>query len=89
MQKHVFGNSIQYLDPDCNLHLIGFTENEDKEDEKSRVRREETEKILSQFRSLTTGQQEEQRQTWAEELKLVRGCSHIDGSLSFPVLVLG
>ena len=36
------------------------------------MRREETEKILSQFRALTTGQQEEQRQTWAEELKLVK-----------------
>ena len=38
------------------------------------MRIEETEKILSQFRALTTGQQEEQRQTWAEELKLVKAC---------------
>ena len=42
------------------------------DEEKARKRREETEKILSQFRSLSSGQQEEQRKMWNEELKLVK-----------------
>ena len=46
----------------------------DKDTEKARIRREEAEKILSQFRSLTTAEQEEQRKVWSEELKLVKLC---------------
>ncbi len=55
------------------LKIIILTETEtDKDTEKARIRREEAEKILSQFRSLTTTEQEEQRKVWSEELKLVR-----------------
>ncbi len=63
--------------------LPNFSEKGDKGDkgddeEKSRKRREETEKILSQFRSLTSRQQEEQRKSWNEELKLVNNQNKIE-----------
>ena len=57
------------------LYNNSFSIESDKKDtndeERLRQRRLEAERILSQFRSLTVTEQEEQRKLWTDELKLV------------------
>ena len=69
------------------LYNNSFSIESDKKDtndeERLRQRRLEAERILSQFRSLTVTEQEEQRMLWTDELKLVGHLLVEVGSVEF------
>ena len=80
MADTCFSSLLSFRSPQFRVCALGWnsivlipieSEKKDNDEERIRLRRLEADRILSQFRSLSVTEQEEQRKLWTDDLKLV------------------